>query len=153
MGSRTWQSRHTVGSDILLEVSLLSSYLCQPREGHLEAVYSIFAYLEKHIEATMAFDNKPPRIVKDAIHWIDWRESVYGDVEEEIPINCPKPQGNAVTMTCFVDANHTGNKVTRRSQTGFIIYLNLAPLTGSHNSRIPVSRRHLVLNLWPCGWQ
>ena len=41
--------------DILLEVSLLSSHLANPREGHLanpreghlEAVYNIFAYLNK----------------------------------------------------------------------------------------------------------
>lgn len=44
--------------DILLEVSLLSSHLCQPREGHLDAVYNIFAYLDKHEEASMAFDDK-----------------------------------------------------------------------------------------------
>jgi hypothetical protein len=114
--------------DILLEVSLLSSYLCQPREGHLEAVYNIFAYLEKHVKAAMAFDNKPPMIIEDAFHQTDWSKSVYGEVEEEIPINCPEPRGNLVTMTCFVDANHAGNKVTRRSPTGFIIYLNLAPI-------------------------
>jgi hypothetical protein len=114
--------------DILLEVSLLLSYLCQPREGHLEAVYNIFAYLEKHVEAAMAFDDKPPMIIEDAFHRTDWSKSVYGDVEEEIPINCPEPRGNPVTMTCFVDANHAGNKVTRRSQTGFIMYLNLAPI-------------------------
>eukprot|EP00978_Attheya_sp_CCMP212_P006884 scaffold16068_cov26-Attheya_sp.AAC.2 len=30
--------------DIALEVSLLSSYLCALRKGHMEAVYNIFAY-------------------------------------------------------------------------------------------------------------
>jgi hypothetical protein len=114
--------------DILLEVSLLSSYLCQPREGHIEAVYNIFAYLENHAEATMTFDDKQPMIIEEAFHKSDWSESVYGEVEEEVPPKCHKPKGNPVTMTCFVDANHTGNKVTRRSQTGFIIYLNLAPI-------------------------
>jgi hypothetical protein len=114
--------------DILLEVSLLSSHLCQPREGHLETVYNIFAYLDKHTEATMAFDDKMPRIDESAFHRSDWSESVYGDIEEEIPLKCPTPKGNPVIMTCFVDANHAGDKVTRRSQTGFIIYLNLAPI-------------------------
>jgi hypothetical protein len=33
-----------------------------------------------------------------------------------------------VIMTCFVDANHAGDKITRRSQTGFIIYVNNAPI-------------------------
>jgi hypothetical protein len=35
--------------DILLEISLLSSHLALPREGHLEQVYHIFAYLKHGI--------------------------------------------------------------------------------------------------------
>ena len=114
--------------DILLEVSLMSSHLCQPREGHLEALYNIFAYLSKHVESTMAFDDKRPRIDEEAFHHSDWSDSVYGDAEEELPPKMPKPLGNPVMMTCYVDANHAGDKVTRRSQTGFIIYLNNAPI-------------------------
>jgi hypothetical protein len=42
----------------------------------------------------------------------------------------PKPLGTSVVMTCFVDAsNHAGNQITRQSQTGFIIYLNNAPIS------------------------
>jgi len=33
-----------------------------PREGHLEAVYNIFAYLDKHIEGNLVFDDKVPQI-------------------------------------------------------------------------------------------
>ena len=102
--------------DILLEVSLMSSHLCQPREGHLEALYSIFAYLAKHVEAPMAFDPKIPLIDESAFHRSDWSDSVYGDVEEELPPKMPKPLGNSVVMSCYVDANHGGDKVTRRSQ-------------------------------------
>ncbi len=31
-------------------------------------------------------------------------------------------------MSCFVDADHAGNKVTRRSHTGIIIFCNRAPI-------------------------
>jgi hypothetical protein len=34
--------------NIYLEVSLLSQYQANPRVGHLEAIYHIFAYLKKH---------------------------------------------------------------------------------------------------------
>ena len=91
-------------------------------------MYSIFAYLDKHADAPLAFDDKVPQLNTDAFRKTDWSGSIYGDVEEELPPKMPKPKGNAVTMTCFVDANHAGNKVTRRSQTGFIIYLNNAPI-------------------------
>jgi hypothetical protein len=97
--------------------------------GPLEcSIYNRFAYLEKHVEASMAFDNKMGVIDEMAFHQLDWTESIYCDVEEEIPPNAPKPLGNLVMMTCFVDANHAGDKITRRSQTGFIIYLNNAPI-------------------------
>jgi hypothetical protein len=31
-------------------------------------------------------------------------------------------------MSCFIDADHAGNKVTRRSHTGVIIFCNKAPI-------------------------
>ena len=40
----------------------------------------------------------------------------------------PKPRGNSVSTHCFVDANHAGNKVTIRSQTGILIFVNKAPI-------------------------
>jgi len=40
----------------------------------------------------------------------------------------PAPRGHVVQMNAFVDANHAGNKVTRRSHTGIIIYLNCSPI-------------------------
>jgi hypothetical protein len=109
---------------------------------------NIFAYLDKHLEASMAFDNKMPKIDKKAFHQSDWTESIYDDVEEEIPPNAPKPLGNPVMMTCFVDANHAGDKITRRSQTGFILYLNNAPIDWTQRSRTPVSLQLLGQNLW-----
>jgi hypothetical protein len=31
-------------------------------------------------------------------------------------------------MPCFVDANHAGDRITRRSHTGIIIFINRAPI-------------------------
>jgi hypothetical protein len=33
-----------------------------------------------------------------------------------------------MTMTCFVDADHAGNRVTQLSHTGIIIFCNRAPI-------------------------
>ena len=57
----------------------------------------------------------------------DWKD-FYGDVEEELPAKMPEPRGHAVSMSAFVDANHAGNVVTRRSHTGIIIFLQNAPI-------------------------
>jgi len=41
----------------------------------------------------------------------------------------PEPLGNAVVVSCFVDANHGGDLVTRRSHTGIIMYVNNSPIS------------------------
>jgi hypothetical protein len=58
----------------------------------------------------------------------DWTE-FYRDAKEDIPLNCPVARGKEVHMYCFCDADHAGDRVTRRSQTGIIIFLNCAPIT------------------------
>ena len=115
--------------DIMLEVALLSSFLANPREGHLDAVYNIFAYLEKHSSAPMAFDDLIPNLNPGAFQHTDWTDSPYKNAQEELPPKMPKPLGEPVVMSCFVDANHAGDQITRRSQTGFIIFLNNAPIS------------------------
>ena len=55
-------------------------------------------------------------------------QDFYKGVKEAIPSNMPKPRGNYISTHCFVDANHKGNKVTRLSQIGIIIFVNKAPI-------------------------
>ena len=40
----------------------------------------------------------------------------------------PSPRGNPVSLFVFVDADHGGNKVNRRSQSGILIFMNRAPI-------------------------
>ena len=114
--------------DILYEVSILSSHLALPREGHLDAAYGIIAYLKKHADSNMVFDDKDVQTDTRAFHNTDWTKSIYGDITEELPPNMPEPRGRPVRMSCFVDASHAGDLLTRRSHTGFIIFLNNAPI-------------------------
>jgi hypothetical protein len=114
--------------DIALETALLSQYSASPREGHLEAVYHIFAYLARHLNGRIVLDATSPLIDEDCFqHDIDWKP-FYGDVNEEEPIDMPTPLGLPVEVSCFVDANHAGNLVTRRSHTGLIIFVQNAPI-------------------------
>lgn len=116
--------------DIYLETALLSQYLASPREGHLEAVYHIFAYLKKHRKTSIVFDSRGVKLEKQAfvdVPMDSWRE-IYGEVAEELPPKTPKPLSNAVDITCFVDADHAGNVVTRQSHTGILIFVQNAPI-------------------------
>ena len=45
-----------------------------------------------------------------------------------LPPNTPKPLGHGFNICCFVDADHAGESLTRRSLTGFIVMLNNAPI-------------------------
>ena len=40
----------------------------------------------------------------------------------------PKARGHPVTMSAFVDANHAGNVITRRSHSGIFIFVQNAPI-------------------------
>jgi hypothetical protein len=114
--------------DILLEVSLMSSYNAYPRRGHLQAVYHIFAYIKQHLNSTIVFDDAYPDINEKAFPpHCDWSD-FYPDATEPLPPRMPEPRGYSVEITCFVDANHAGNLLTRRSQTGFFIFINKAPI-------------------------
>jgi hypothetical protein len=114
--------------DIALEMALMSQYSPSPREGRLEAVYHIFAYLATHPNGRIVFDATTPIIDEDCFqHDVDWKP-FYGEVYEEEPINMPTPLGLPVEISCFVDANHAGNIVTRRSYTGLLIFVQNAPI-------------------------
>lgn len=115
--------------DIHVEVAIMSQYQAQPRVGHLEALYLIANYLHLNPLRRIVFDPTTPQIDESAFNTSgDWRD-FYGNVREEDPPHMPPPLGNPVTMACFVDSDHAGNKVTRRSHTGIIIFLQNAPIT------------------------
>ena len=40
----------------------------------------------------------------------------------------PPPRGHSVSTHCFVDADHAGNTVTRRSHTSLLLFVNCAPI-------------------------
>ena len=47
-------------------------------------------------------------------------------LKEEMPENAPEPRVNGMIMSAFVDSDHVGCKVSCRSRTGFLVYLQCA---------------------------
>jgi hypothetical protein len=113
--------------DIATEVSMLSSYLACPREGHLENALRVMGYLQLKHNSRLIFDPTYPDIDQTAFPSFEWTE-FYGNVEEAIPPDMPPPLGKDVNLRMMVDSDHVGEKRTRRSLTGFIIFYNLAPI-------------------------
>jgi hypothetical protein len=116
--------------DICLEVSMMSSHLALPRKGHLQQVLHIFAHLRKHHNAELVLDPSDPVVNESDFERKDWASSEFGHIsgKEEIPANMPVPKGFGFVMRCKVDADHAADTISRRSRTGFIVYLNCAPI-------------------------
>ena len=118
--------------DVQLEVTQLSSFLTSPRIGHLHQAFHIFKYLEGKPNSWIPLDpekldikfggpaEEMPELRREMM------KRIYQDAKEDVPSNSPEPRGKSVQVNCYVDANHAGDRVTRRSHTGILIFLNMA---------------------------
>jgi len=113
--------------DIIVEVGLLACFQACPCEGHLEQLFHVFAYLKKYDQSRLVFDWTEPVLDETKFMERDWKEH-YPDAKESIPMNAPEPHGQSVKMTTFVDADHGGCKLTCRSCSGVLIFVNWAPI-------------------------
>ena len=59
-------------------------------------------------------------------------------MKEAIPPNVPKPSNKEVYLRIFVDSDHSGDKLTKRSRTGYIIFLNNAPVAWFSNKQATI---------------
>ena len=111
--------------DICTEVSMLAAYSACPRQGHLAAVFHLYAYLKGNPKSKMVFDPTPMQHDSQPDH--DWSD-FYPDYKETIPHNMPEPRGHALQMTCMCDSDHAGDSVSRRSRTGVLVLCGMAPI-------------------------
>jgi hypothetical protein len=79
------------------EVSILSSHLAYPREGHLDAALHIMGYLKAKHNSRLVFDPSYPDVDKTKFMDCDWKE-FYGDVTEALPHDAPEPLGKMIDL-------------------------------------------------------
>ena len=72
--------------------------------------------------------------------------TVYDNVQEIIPDNCPKPLGKSVTTTTALDANFLHCLATGASLTASTSAIKL-PLTGTPRSKLQWKLQHMDQNL------
>ena len=84
------------------------------------------AYLKRNHNSRLALDPTYPdidyetfNIDKDCTHF-------YGDISEAIPPKAPDPLGKSVYLRIIADSDHSGDKSTRSSCTGFMIFMNMS---------------------------
>lgn len=116
--------------DIAFAVNNPSRYSMAPRQGHMLQLQKVFGYL-KHAPRGKILINpnhSSVRIKVSITKGQDWIE-FYPDAVEDTPADKAEPRGELCTLTCYVDADHARDKVTRRSVTGILILLNNTPIS------------------------
>ena len=68
-------------------------------------------------------------------------------MKEELPPDMPEPLGQPFVTRVYVDADHAGETLTRRSRSGYIVFLNSAPIYWLSKSKPRVKRVLLEVNL------
>jgi hypothetical protein len=101
-------------------------HLVLPREGHLEQVFHIFAHLKKCHNTEVVYDPIDPVIDEAQSDAKDWASSEFGHLDgaKELPPNMPEPRVQGFVIRAKVDGDHASDSVTRRSRTGFLVWIN-----------------------------
>ena len=124
---------------IITGVNSMAVYMDMPREGHLECLFLFFAHLKIKHNSRMVFDPTYPTI--DLTQFkeceCEWKH-FYPQPREQIPDKAPNPRGKDVDLNIFVDSDHTGDSVTRRSRTGIFIFLNMAHVSWYSKKQITI---------------
>ena len=83
----------------------MSRFRSAPRKGHLERLQRVYGYVLKTMHYSTRYTAEEPdyTYLPDMKH--DWSYTVYGNIQEIIPCDCPKPLGKSITTTTTLDAN------------------------------------------------
>jgi hypothetical protein len=104
--------------DIQTAMMTMSRFRSASHKGHLIHHKQIYGYLKKFSSAAIRIRVNEPDLNDLPDQDFDWYYSVYGEVQELLPRDAPKPLGKPVTTITYKDVNlyHdilTGQSVTR----------------------------------------
>ena len=114
--------------DITTAVMTLSRFRALPRKGHMDRAKRVVGYLAKMKHGAIRFRTGEPDYSALPDPEYEWDFSVYGDVEEDVPLDIPTPLGKFVLLSHYVDANLMHCLLTGRSVTGILHFLNKTPI-------------------------
>ena len=85
----------------------------------------MFAFLRQNYNSRMELDPTYPVIDMNDFKDCKWK-AFYGYLKEAAPPKSPEEREKEVDPRGYVDSDHTGENKTRRSRSGFSIFLNTA---------------------------
>ena len=86
----------------------------------------MLGYIKANPKRNICFDPHHPTINERSFSAYAWYD-FYRDAKNSTLEDAPTPRGNVVSIYCFVNAYHSGDRSNRRSQTGVLIFFNKAP--------------------------
>eukprot|EP00978_Attheya_sp_CCMP212_P043997 scaffold296954_cov43-Attheya_sp.AAC.1 len=107
---------------------------------------SVLGYLKDNPNGHIVFDPTDLRRLataksSDADYFLRPWENKYPDASENLPSDLlPETKGRSTTMSCFVDADHARDQVTRRSVTGLLLFLGSTPIAWMSKRQNTVER-------------
>jgi hypothetical protein len=111
----------------MFAVQTMARFSAAPQVAHLERMLRLFGYLKNHPQLGILIDPEPHPLPTMQDIEVNWEEQ-YPNHGEELPPSMLKAKSNPVNLTAYVDANHAHDKMTRRSVTGYIIFINNTPI-------------------------
>ena len=105
----------------------MSRFRCDPKKGHLERLQRIYGYVLKTKLYSTRYRTEEPDYSYFHNMKYDWSYTFYGNVQEIIPNNCPKPLGKSVTTTTTLNANLLHCLATGPSLTACLHFFNQTP--------------------------
>jgi hypothetical protein len=114
--------------DIGVHVMTLSSFRAQPRQGHLDRIKRVYGYVCKMKHAAIRYRTEMPDVTDFTFVERDWSDTPFKDAQEEYPTNIPDARGKPVLMITYVDANLGHDKLSGKSVTGVLHFLNKTPI-------------------------
>jgi hypothetical protein len=133
--------------DINTTIMIMSGFHMAPRVGHLNRLRSICGYLLKMKHASIQ-----PRT--EELDYSDLRDnayectySVYGKVQELLPMDAPEPLGNHVSLSHYVDACLMHDMSIGSSVTGILHIVKKTPIKFILRNKLLLRQQHMALNL------
>jgi hypothetical protein len=121
--------------DIQYATNTLARYASMPREGHMKSCLRIFCYLKYHTKGRIMFDPSDPNYDNIDFGTQDWTD-LYPDAAESISEKTPvSKNAKPLKLTVIVDASHASDLVTRRSVTGYLLFVGITPIVKWYSKR------------------
>ena len=125
--------------DISTQVYMLSSHNSYSCEVNFYAALHVMSYLKGRHNLRISLGPSYSTIEHKRFKDNYWTE-FYVDVEESISPNVPTPLVNSFYLHMMVDSDYAGDKLIRRSRTGFMIFCNMDLINW-------LSKKHLTVEI------